>query len=279
MKNYLKKNGIKLIALVLAVAIVAGVGSVLMKGRTGLIGDALGSARVPVQRMVSSLAHWLESVYGYVFKYDSLIAENERLQGELVKAQEEIRNGKEALEENERLRNLLEFREKSSSMTLESAKIVSWTSSNWANTFTVSKGEEAGLELGDGVINEYGVLVGQVIELGSNWATVRTVVDINTNIGVLIENGSSGLLTGDFTLMRDGLAKITYLADGTQIFSGEKIMTSGSGGAFPQGLVVGTVDSVQSEAGGQIAYGLVAPDCDLNALVQVFIIKDFEVVE
>ena len=56
-------------------------------------------------------------------------------------------------------------------------------------------------------------------------------------------------------------------------------MTSGSGGAFPQGLVVGTISSVKTEAGGQIEYGEVKPGCDLNALVQVFVVKDFEVVE
>ena len=280
MKQYLKKNGIKLAALILVVALVAGLGSFFMKGRAGLVQNAAGTVRVPVQRMVGSLAQWLESVYGYIFKYDALVAENERLQGELVKAQEEIRSGVEALEENERLRNLLEFKEKSSQMSLESAKVVSWASSNWSNAFSISKGENSGLELGDGVINEYGVLVGQITELGGNWATVRTTIDINTNIGALVsESGASGLLTGDFALMQDGFVKMTYLADGAQIYSGDKVMTSGSGGAFPQGLVIGTVDSVQSEAGGQIEYGLVKPDCDLTALVQVFVIKDFEVVE
>jgi len=278
-KQYLRKNGIMLIALVVVLLIAAGLGTVLSKGTAGLIQDTAGSLSAPVQRMVGSLAHWLESVYGYVYKYDALVAENERLQGELVEAQNKIRDGKEALEENERLRNLLEFKEKSSNMSLESAKIVSWTSTNWADTFTISKGENAGIELGDGVINEYGVLVGQIIELGSTWATVRSVIDINTSIGALVESGTSGLLVGDFTLMREGFIKITYLADGTQVFSGEKIMTSGSGGAFPQGLIVGTVDSIQTEAGGQISYGLVKPDCDLKTLVQVFIIKDFEVVE
>ncbi len=53
----------------------------------------------------------------------------------------------------------------------------------------------------------------------------------------------------------------------------------GSGGAFPSGLVIGTLTAVQTEAGGQIEYGIVEPQCDLDSLVQVFIIKSFEVVE
>lgn len=280
MKQYLKKNGIKLGAIVLVIALIAGISSAVMKGKAGFVQNVSGSVSTPIQRMVGSVSEWLEGIYGYIYKYDALVAENERLRAELTEAQEEARNNMEATEENERLRNLLEFKEKSSEMTLESAKVVSWTSSNWANTFSISKGESAGLEVGDCVITEYGVLVGQIIELGKNWATVRTVIDLNTTVGALVvENGASGLLVGDFALMQDGCAKMTYLADGAQIFTGDIVVTSGSGGTFPQGLVIGTVSSVQSEAGGQIEYGLVEPGCDLASLVQVFIVKDFEVVE
>ncbi len=71
-------------------------------------------------------------------------------------------------------------------MTLESAKVVAWTTSNWANSFTISKGTNADIAVGDCVITEYGVMVGQVTEVGSTWATVSTVIDLNTNIGALV---------------------------------------------------------------------------------------------
>lgn len=279
-KQYLKKNGIKLGAIVLVLALIIGVGSYFLKGNAGLLKNTTGAVKEPVQRIVSSVAEWLEGVYGYMYEYDELVAENERLRAELTEAQEEARNGYEAIEENNRLRALLDFKEKHSDMTLESAKVVSWTTSNWAHSFTISKGSAAGIEVGDAVITEYGVLVGQVTELGKNWATVSTVIDINMNIGALVaQSGSSGMLIGDFALMQDGYAKLTYLADGTQIFTGDEILTSGSGGAFPQGLVIGTVATVQAEAGGQIEYGLVKPNVDLSSLVQVFVVKDFEVIE
>ena len=79
--------------------------------------------------------------------------------------------------------------------------------------------------------------------------------------------------------MKKKLAKLTYMADGAQIFVGDDVLTSGSGGSFPAGLVIGKITSVQSEAGGQIEYGVVEPTCDFDSLVQVFIIKSFEKVE
>ncbi len=279
-KNYLRKNGIKLGVIVLVIALVAGAASYLLKGNAGIVQNVSGTVKAPVQRMVSSVAEWLESIYGYLYEYDQLVAENERLRAELTEAQAEARNGAAAIEENERFRQLLEFKEKHSDMTLESAKIVAWTSSNWAHSFTISKGTGADIEVGDSVITEYGVLVGQVTEVGSTWATVSTVIDLNTNIGALVsENGASGLLVGDFAMMQAGCVKLAYLADGAQVFSGDTVMTSGSGGAFPQGLIVGTISSVKTEAGGQIEYGEVKPGCDLSSLVQVFVVKDFEVVE
>ena len=101
-------------------------------------------------------------------------------------------------------------------------------------------------------------------------------MSVGANVG---SSGSSGMVGGECALMMDKTAKLTFLADGAQIFVGDEVLTSGSGGAFPAGLVIGTISNVQTEAGGQIEYGIVTPQCELDSLVQVFIIKDFEVVE
>ena len=126
----------------------------------------------------------------------------------------------------------------------------------------------------------YGVVVGQVTELGDTWATVSTLIDVDMSVGAYVGgSGSSGMVVGEFSLMKDEICKLTFLADGAQIFVGDEILTSGSGGAFPAGLVIGTITNVQTEAGGQIEYGLVKPECDFDSLVQVFIIKSYELVE
>ena len=52
-----------------------------------------------------------------------------------------------------------------------------------------------------------------------------------------------------------------------------------AGGAFPSGLVIGSVAEVRSDAGGQETYGVIQPACDLANMVQVFIIKDYKIVE
>ena len=165
-------------------------------------------------------------------------------------------------------------------MELESAKVVARTASNWSSTFTISKGENDGVALGDPVITEFGALTGTVTELGGDWAVVSTVIDASTSIGsIASESGATGMIIGDAADMQKGLTKLTYLPSDSQIFAGDTVLTSGVGGSYPEGLVIGTISSVQTEAGGQVEYGLVKPYCDLNALVQVFVVKSYDVVK
>ena len=280
MKQYLKKKGTKIGAIVLAVALLTVIVTGATGGRAGFFGNLSGALRRPAQNVVGAVADWLEGIYGYMYKYDDLKAENESLRTQLAQAQEEARAGADAQEENERLRNLLKFTEKHSDMELESAKVVARTASNWSSTFTISKGENDGVALGDPVITEFGALTGTVTELGGDWAVVSTVIDASTSIGsIASESGATGMIIGDAADMQKGLTKLTYLPSDSQIFTGDTVLTSGVGGSYPEGLVIGTISSVQTEAGGQVEYGLVKPYCDLNALVQVFVVKSYDVVK
>ncbi len=279
MKEYLKKYGVRMGIVVAASAFLILVGAAARNG-IGFVQNLTGIVAAPMQKVLSSTVNWFNSIYGYLYEYDALMAENESLRMQLAEAQQSAREGIEASEENVRLREALELRQKHTDYVMESAKVVLWSSSNWSSSFTISKGRSSGIELGDPVVTEYGALVGQVTELGENWATVSTLIDVDMSVGAYVgSSGSSGMVVGEYALMMDKTAKLTFLADGAQIFVGDEVLTSGSGGAFPAGLVIGTISNVQTEAGGQIEYGIVTPQCELDSLVQVFIIKDFEVVE
>ena len=280
MKNFLKKHGLRVGIIVAAAALIIGLGAAARDGRIGFVQNLSGIIKSPIQKVLSSAVNWFDSMYGYLYEYDSLMAENESLRSQLADAQKSARDGIEASEENTRLRKLLELREKHTDYVMESCKVVLWSSSNWSSAFTISKGSSSGIELGDPVITEYGAVVGQISELGTNWATVSTLIDVDMSVGAFVgATGNSGMVVGEYSFMRDKCAKLTYLADGAQIFVGDDVLTSGSGGAFPAGLMIGTLTAVQTEAGGQIEYGIVEPQANLDSLVQVFIIKDFTVVE
>ena len=158
MREYLKKNGIRIGIIVAAVALLIGLGAAARSGKISFVQNVTGIIKAPMQKVLSSTVNWFDSIYGYLYEYDSLLAENESLRSQLADAQQSAREGIEASEENTRLRQLLGLREKYTDFVLESSKVVLWSSSNWASAFTISKGESSGIELGDPVITELSLI-------------------------------------------------------------------------------------------------------------------------
>ena len=280
LKQYLSKYGVRLAICVVIVLLIALSVSNMLGGRAGLLKNADGALKAPVQKAATALLDWVEGIYGYLYEYDRLVEENNSLRAENAALRETNRNYSELEAENIRLRELFGWSQKHTDFVLESAKIVAWDTSNYVSAFTIGKGSKSDIALGDCVVTEYGALVGQVIELGSDWATIRTIIDVNMDVGALVgEDNYAGVITGEFSLMKQGLTRITYLSSGAHIFQHDEVLTSGKGGSFPPGLLIGDVSTVMTESGGQVTYGIVTPACDVSRLSQVFIIKDFEIIE
>ena len=137
MKDYLKKNGLRVGIIVAAAALIIALGSAARDGRIGFVQNVTGIFKSPIQKVLSSAINWFDSMYGQIYEYDSLRAENESLRSQLADAQKSARDGIEASEENSRLRKLLELREKHTDYVMESCKVVLWSSSNWSSAFTL----------------------------------------------------------------------------------------------------------------------------------------------
>ena len=280
LKQYVSKYGVRLAVVVVIVVLIALSVNNVLGGRAGLLKNADGALKAPVQKAATALLDWVEGIYGYLYEYDRIVEENNALRAENAELREANRDYSDLKAENERLRTLFGWSEKHTDFVLESAKIVAWDASNYISAFTVSKGSASDIALGDCVVTEYGALVGQVIELGSDWATIRTIIDVDMDVGALVgEDSYAGVITGEFSLMKQGLTRVTYLASGAQIFQRDEVLTSGKGGSFPPGLLIGQISTVMTESGGQATYGIVTPACDVSRLSQVFIIKDFAAVE
>ncbi len=280
MKQYIKKYGVRIGAAVIVVVLAVTLATALMHGRAGLLANISGAISSPVGAAASSAVEWVEGIYGYIYKYDQLVAENNALRAQLAEAQRAAIDANQYKEENDRLREALDFKKQHTDYVMEPAKITEWSSSNFESTFRLSKGSSnADIAVGDCVVTEYGALVGQVIELGDTWCTVRTLIDSAIDVGALVgEAGAVGMCVGDFALMQDNQLRLTYLSENAQLVEGEAVLTSGRG-SIPQGLIIGYITAVLSEGNGQTLYGVVEPACDLSSLTQVFIITDFTIEE
>ena len=278
--EYTKKYGIRLAIAVVIVAVAMMFTAQSGRESAGAVSNAAESISTPARKGATGIIGWLEGIYGYMFRYDSLVEENEQLKKELAETQGKLREAEASEKENENFRKLLGLRDKHKDFVFESAMLVDHGNSNWNSTFTIGKGEESGIKVGSSVIDPQYNLVGQVVEVGKGWASVKTVIDTDMRIGALAgDGGNAAIIVGDFALMQQGLTKLTYMTEGTQVFEGDMLLTSGKGGAMPRGLPIGVVEEVLTEAGGQVEYCTVKPVADINQLTQVFVIKEFDVIE
>ena len=280
MKDFFRNNGLLILIAAALLAALTAVGSYLFQGVPNPLENVLGVVTTPIRDGISALAGWAEGIYNYSFHYEELQAENERLRAELAQLQETARDAEAAVKENERLRELLGLREQRRELTFESATITARSTSNWASTMTLSKGSAQGVAAGDCVVDAAGNLVGIIDEAGTNWSTMITVVDATLEMGALLSRTESiAILEGDFTLMAQERLKLTYLPENTELLTGDLVLTSGLGGNYPSDLVVGTIQSIHTDATGMSRYAVIDPAADLDSLVQVFIIKGFHIVE
>ena len=277
MKDFLRQNGILLVVIAVLCAALIGVLSALLNFSP--VSNLVGVLSTPFRSVVAAVADWVEDRYNYSFQYDELVEENETLRQQVADLQEQIREAQDANRQNELYRELLGLAEKRSDFELEDATVTLHTTSNWNSTLTINKGSNVDVAVGDCVVDAYGNLVGVISEVGLNYSVLSTVIDPSTEIGGRIpRTDDNAVLEGDFTLMREGRLKLSYLPENSQLISGDQITTSGLGDIYPSGLVVGTVESIHTEADGLTRYAVVTPAADLDDLCYVFVIKDFDVV-
>ena len=280
MKDFFRQNGIILLAIALLLSILLGVGSAVMGGSADPFSNVINTVTAPVRGGISAVINWAEGVYTYVFRYDELNRELADLRAQVAELEEQVRQGQEASRENEQLRDLLGLQAKRRDFVFESARVSAHSTSNWESTLTLSKGSSAGVAAGDCVVTEAGVLVGVITQVGLNWCTVSTIINTDIELGGLVARTyAAGILEGDFALMNEGKLKLSYLPDDAQLVSGDEVLTSGKGDVYPSGLVVGQVESVFTDPSGMSRYAVILPKADLDSLIEVFIIKDFDIVE
>jgi rod shape-determining protein MreC len=278
MKVLLNRRNIAIIAAALILAIIAAV-SVNTRGEPGAVTDVAALLTVPVKRAASAIARSFESLYGYIYEYDNLISENEALKAQIAELRQDYREYTDIAAENARLRELLNLSARHSDHVYDPAVIITWGANNWASNFTLSRGSaNSDIAVGNSVITETGVLIGRVTEVGAVTSTAVTVIDTTFFAGALAgELGEQTVASGDFTLMRGGKLKLEFLSEGDNVLSGDTVVTSGKGGVFPEGLVIGEVTDIFANDTGIGYYGVIAPAADLNNVTYVYVITDFEI--
>lgn len=177
-------------------------------------------------------------------------------------------------QENERLRKLVDLKD---SYDIEgvAARVVGRSSQAWDQTVTIDKGSNDGIDAGLTVMGTSGV-VGQVVSVSKSSATVRLLTDPHSGAAARVQSSrEEGIVRGSL----EGLLYLEDLAVNAKVAEGDVVLTSGLGGSYVKGLVIGTVISVESQQDGVSLRAVVAPNDKVSSLEEVLVVSSADAQE
>lgn len=229
----------------------------------------------PIKAGASKLTDQAEQFYSYIFRYEALEAENAALKEQIAQMEDDARVAASLSRENDRLRALLELKTANEDYKLVDGYIISWSSNDWSNTFTINRGQNVGIEVGMCAITANGEVVGLVTEVGSNFAVVKTVLDSSLEISAtIVSSGYTGMVQGAYSTGKSSLLRMDYLPSAAVIRNNDQVVTSGST-VYPRNLILGYVVDAGFDDTGVAKFALLKPAADIETLEQVFILTSY----
>lgn len=200
--------------------------------------------------------------------YHATYTQNILLQAENANMKNRLVMIEELKTENERLRRLFNFK-RDLGFSLIVAKVIAKDPSNWSSSLIIDKGKDDDIEPEMCVVTEAG-LAGKILEVGSTTSKVMLINDPNSSVSSLIQRSREhGVTSGTIT----GQLRLHFLPLNSDVKPADIIITSGLGGIYPKGLVIGKVMEVDNDMEGLSKSCIVKPAVRLASLEEVLIIS------
>lgn len=231
------------------------------------------TALSPVQKTLSDLGFTIRETLNTIPQFFYLKQENEALKNQVAELLQYKQNLVEYQKENQELRSLLGFRNRSFQYDLEAAEVIARDPGNWFNVITIDKGESHGIEKDMAVITDKG-LVGYILSTTSNTSKVMLITDERSSVSAMIQRTrDNGVVKGTIDPAPNGYLKMVFLPHDANLVKGDIVISSGLGGLIPKGIVIGEVEEANKESHELMQYAIIKPSVDFLKLERVFVIK------
>lgn len=256
---------------VLLIAVTSINSSFLAPLRTGV-----GYVLVPLQSGVNAVGAGL---YNNIRNFSSLKeaqAENQKLSDRVTQLIEENNRLQADVHELSRLRELYELDQEYMQYEKVAARIIAKDSGNWFQVFRIDKGSADGIQVNMNVMAGGG-LVGIVTDVGANYATVRAIIDDDSNVsGMSIRSGATCNVSGDLTLYQEGRLGLDHIKKEDDIQEGDRIVTSNISDVFLPGILIGYATELTTDANNVTKSGYIIPVAEFDNLQEVLVITQLK---
>ncbi len=242
----------------------------------GPLNTVAGYVFTPMQKGINSVGNWFVSRADELKSLKDVTKENEELQAQVDELTTELNTVKLEQYELDSLRELFQLDQKYPSYKKVAARIIGSDSSNWFNTFVIDKGTKDGIEKDMNVIAGSG-LVGIVIDVGPNYAKVRSIIDDANNVsGMTLSTTDRCNVSGNLESMNENqVIEFSNLkCDENVIGNGEQLVTSNISDKYLEGILIGYISSIERDSNNLTYSGTVTPAVDFKHLQEVLVILD-----
>ena len=268
----------KSVLAVMTVAIAFLLLALAVQGRARLpwLDRVIVAIAAPVNEKLVAVSNNADSVRNFFAALTTMQDENNKLKTEVETLRYANIQMAEIWAENQRLSNLLQYKNDAKNLKLQTAKVIGKNIGDIKDTVLINLGSNAGLRENMAVVNASG-LVGIIDETYPDASRVLLITSPRCKAGGIVLRANSrvvgvvnGLAGGDAVLQMSNMAR------DADIVEGDIIVTSGFGGNHPGGLVIGTVSEVSLNVGGLLKQAKIVPAVDFGRLEEVMVVADYQ---
>ena len=276
MKRFFHSSSFKTLVVIAVVVLLGVLCAAVSHNASSPFTTAVGTIFSPLQKLSAAIEENLGDVSSAFTSSSVYKEENEALRKELEEYRVKLADYDDMKKKVTAYEEFYGIKQKNADFKFSYGSVISRDAADTYNSFVLNTGSKDGVEVGDPVIyGEY--IVGIVRKVNYTTCVVYTVLDPRVNIGAF-ESATReyGYVSGDADLYKQGLCKLQGLDSSTSVVSGGIVCTSGAGGVFPDGLIIGEVTAVKSEDVSSAYYAEIKPFANVSEITDVFVITSFE---
>jgi rod shape-determining protein MreC len=263
------------LAVALLLSIVPGV--LCAMGQGSYIRSALVTVSTPFRWAFTKVGEGLSGFSMYFRTLEELRDENEELRAELEGYKNLVYDAELIGEENKFLNSFLGIKEEHVDFLFEDATVIGRESTNYRTVYTLSKGTLHGIEVNMPIITEEG-LVGHITEVGATWSKAVLLTETASAVGGFVErSGVLGVVEGTYELRTEGVCRMVYIEPDSDIRVGDKVVSSGIGGVYPRGLMIGKITRIEMDEASRTLTATIEPAADLDSVAKLMIITEYNI--
>ena len=234
--------------------------------------ESLGSKLTnPIQKVFVDLKNKIVGNTSYFDDIDTLKQENSELKQENSELKEQLRELEILKAENQTLQEDLNLTGKYSNYETVPAYVINKDISNYSSTIIINVGSDDGVEKNMTVIADKG-LVGHVVSVTNNTAKVQVIVDAASTVSATINTTEESIICKG-TLENNQILRASYIPTGAELIIGDTIHTSGLGGIYPKGILIGTISNIVTTNNSTDRYAVIDTAVDFSKVYTVLVIK------